>query len=180
MQAGQEAIRVGQRAAAQTLELWRQSLRPLTAWQSEMRRWFDQTWGQMSGLGVMRPLQSARPFSGGALAALMGAPAADLHEADDAYHLCIEVPGMKVEELELDLTDGLLAVSGRKTQENHEGSGAYQISERRYGSFERIFPLPADVDRSAIDAKLESGLLRISLPKVAPTDGNRSKIEVHG
>jgi HSP20 family molecular chaperone IbpA len=180
MQAGQEMMRMGRRAATQSSELWRQSFEPLAAWQSEMRRWFDHTWGQMTGMGLLRPLQTARPFGGGAAAVLMGVPAADLEETDDAYRLCIEVPGMASEDLKLDVKDGSLAVSGQKTQEQSDSAAAYRISERRYGSFQRIFPLPADVDRNRIDAKLEAGLLTITLPKTSPANSGERKIEVHG
>lgn len=178
VQTGQEMILVGQQVAAQTAELWRQALEPLGAWRNETARWFDYAWRQMSGLGVMRPMQTARPFGGGVIAAMMGAPAADLQETDDAYLLDVEVPGMVAEDLKLNIKDGRLALSGQKTQARH-GDG-YQISERRYGCFERHFPLPADVDRKAIDAELESGVLKIRLPKAAAASGERSKIEVRG
>jgi HSP20 family molecular chaperone IbpA len=178
VQAGQEMLRMGQQAASQTAELWRQSLEPFTVWQTGMRRLFDETWGQVSGLGVMRPMQTAHPLAGGAISGLMGAPAADLKEADDAYHLCLEVPGMAAADLKIDVKGGRLAIRGQKTEERHDGGGAYQISERRYGSFERIFPLPAGVDSKKIGVKLEDGLLKINLPKAAPAAGDRSAIEI--
>jgi HSP20 family protein len=180
MQTGQEMLKMGQQAATQTAELWRQSLEPLTAWQAGMRRWFDQTWGEMSGLGVMRPLQTARPFAGAVISGLMGAPAADLKETGEAYHLCIEVPGMAAENLKVDVKDSRLAVRGQKTEERDDHGGAYRISERRFGGFERIFPLPASVDSRAIDVKLADGLLKITLPKTAPEASDRSPIEIRG
>ncbi|HTI66834.1 MAG TPA: Hsp20/alpha crystallin family protein [Caulobacteraceae bacterium] len=179
VQAGQEILRAGQRAAVETSEMWRQSLEPLVTMQSEMNHWFDDVWRRMTGLGAMRPMQTARPFAGGGVMALMGAPAADLKETETAYRLCVEVPGLAPENLEVGVKGDVLIVSGQKTEDRHEAADAYQISERRYGSFERTFPVPQDVDRSHIDAKLESGLLKVTLPKKAQAAAPLSKIEVH-
>ena len=128
----------------------------------------------------MRPLRTARPFTGAPVATLIGAPAVDLKEGDTAYHLCIEVPGLAAKDLDLRFSADTLTVSGHKAEERNEDGGVYQISERRYGSFERAFPLPADIDRARIEAKVENGLLKVMLPKSARTGTNWSKIEVRG
>lgn len=178
VQAGQDIIRAGQRAATQTSEMWRHSLEPLATLQSEMNHWFDDLWRRATGLGTLRPMQTARPFAGGGLMALMGSPPVDLKETDTAWRLCVEVPGVAPADLEIGLKGDILVVSGQKAEERHECADAYQISERRYGGFERSFPIPPEVDRAAIDARLESGVLKITLPKKAQATAPWSKIEV--
>jgi len=177
VQAGQDILRAGQRTALQTSQLWRESLEPFAALQTEMNRWFD-AWRNAAGLGAMQPLRTARPFAQNAAVALMGAPAADLKETGEGYRLCIEVPGMEADDLKLGVRNDMLVIHGQKTEENHQGGDIYQISERRFGSFERAIPLPADVDRDAIAAKLESGVLKVNLPKTAEAAGAWSRIHV--
>jgi HSP20 family protein len=177
-QAGRELREASQRAAAHTAEAWRQSWEPIATIQSEMNHWFDDMWRRMTGLGSMRPLQTARPFSGGTIMSLMGAPAADLKETDTAYRLCLEVPGVKPEELEIGVRGDALVISGQKSEERREGADAYHVSERRYGAFERSFPVPPDVDRARIEARLEHGLLKVDLPRTEKAEPAWSRIEV--
>ncbi len=182
VQAGQEALKASQAAATQATALWRQSLEPLAAFQSQMRHLFEDAWRQTTGLEAARPMHTARPFAGGSIAALMGAPAADLQETDSLYHLAMEVPGLSAKDLKLGLKGDTLVIAGQKLETRRENGAAYRLSERRYGSFERAFPIPADVDRGAIAAKVESGLLTVDLPKANPTaaGGAWSPIEVRG
>jgi HSP20 family protein len=163
--AGQAALQASQSVVNEFAALWRQSLEPLAVFQNQTRQMFEELWRQTTGMEAGRPLQTARPFAGGAMTALMGAPAADLQETDNLYHLAVEVPGLDEKDLKLGLRGDALVIAGQKTEVRREGGGAYRLSERRYGAFERAFPLPADVDRAAIAAKVENGLLTVNLPK---------------
>ena len=108
----------------------------------------------------------------------MGAPATDLRETSQAYKLCLELPGLEQGDVNVSLRDGQLVVSGAKAESRDEDAGAYRISERRYGRFERAFPVPDNVQRDAVDAKLQNGVLTITLPKTAETARDWRSIEV--
>src|SRR5438105_188151 len=73
---------------------------------------------------------------------------------------------------------GALVVCGHKAEENGDASSTYRVSERRYGRFERAFPLPADVDRDRIEAQFRDGVLRITLPKSPTAAPQKSRIEI--
>ncbi|HEX4181506.1 MAG TPA: Hsp20/alpha crystallin family protein, partial [Caulobacteraceae bacterium] len=81
-------------------------------------------------------------------------------------------------DLDLSIKDGFLIICGHKA-ETIDG-GAYQISERRFGRFERAVPLPSHVDRTRIDARLESGVLVITLPKKTGAASPGEKVQIHG
>ena len=73
----------------------------------------------------------------------------------------------------------LLLISGQKAEEKEDASCAYRISERRFGRFERGFPVPADVDRNRIAASFRDGVLTVTLPKNAAAMQDRNKIEIN-
>jgi len=95
------------------------------------------------------------------------APALDLFE--DAHHLVakLEVPGMKKEDFEINLHDGVLSISGeRKFEEKREKSSSYR-TERFEGRFQRSIALPKAVDANKVTAAYKEGVLTVTLP-VAP------------
>ena len=92
-------------------------------------------------------------------------PAVDIHEEDDAIVLEVEVPGMKPEDVHAHVENDILTLSGERRLEREEKKERYHRIERSYGRFSRAFILPKRVDGSAIEAKLEEGLLRLRLPK---------------
>jgi HSP20 family protein len=155
LKAGQDVAR---RASEQAADFWRSSLQPMTEMQTELGRWFEQMWKTSSPAR----LTGASPFS--MLATLTGHPAADLRETDQGFELNVELPGLSAEEVDLSLRGDTLVLSGEKAGQAEGGQGAYRFSERRFGRFERSFPLPAGADRSRIEASFQDGLLRISIP----------------
>jgi HSP20 family protein len=176
VQLGQEMIAVGQRAFNEAMTVWRRSLEPFAAARAAMSCWYEDVLRQTTGFGAVRPLRTARPMAGAAAATVMGGPPLDLKELQDAYRVDVEVPGVNHDDIHLSLKDGLLIVCGHKTEAVDEG--AYQISERRYGRFERAVPVPDQADSSRIDAQLGKGLLTIILPKKAGAIKPPAKIEV--
>jgi HSP20 family protein len=93
------------------------------------------------------------------------APALDISERKDAYVVTVEVPGVKPEEIDITLEDGLLTIQGerRVTQESSEQQ--YHRVERRYGSFRRSITLPTQVQANAIEASFDNGVLEVIVPK---------------
>lgn len=92
-------------------------------------------------------------------------PAVDIAERDKAFEISVELPGMEEKDIQIRLANGNLSISGEKRDEKEETRKDYHLSERHYGSFERIFSLPKGVDVDRIEASFSKGVLKISLPK---------------
>jgi len=98
-------------------------------------------------------------------------PEANIAETDKAVEVTVELPGLKPEEVKVELRDGTLWITGEKKEEKEEQGKTFHRVERRTGSFRRGFALPAEVEEDKVEAKFEGGVLHITLPKaekVAP------------
>jgi len=94
-------------------------------------------------------------------------PAINIWEDGNAIFAEAELPGLPEEQLEVYVTDGnQLTVQGERKPAEHP-NGTWHRRERGFGKFSRTVTLPADVEADAVEAKLESGILRITLPKNA-------------
>jgi HSP20 family protein len=92
-------------------------------------------------------------------------PAVDIFESDDAITVLADMPGVKAEDLKVDLRDNVLTLSGRVSAP--EGSAETGILiEYQPGTFLRQFTLGETIEQSKIDAKLSDGVLRLELPKL--------------
>jgi HSP20 family protein len=105
-------------------------------------------------------------------------PAVDVVEVDGAFKVTLEVPGMTEKDLEVRIDDDMLVVRGEKSESRDETEKGRHVQERRYGSFERSFTLPAGVDRARIDASCANGVLTVTLPKSAEAKAAARKIDV--
>lgn len=158
----------------------RRALQPLTALRAEMDRLFDDF---LSGF-------PATPFTGRGfeidpwrrLRSTFGEtmPTVDVTERDREYRIVAELPGMDENDVDVSVADGVLHLKGEKKQESEEKDENHYVSERRFGSFQRSFRLPADVDAEKIEAGFKNGVLTVVLPKSAETAGKRRKINVRG
>ena len=93
-------------------------------------------------------------------------PAIDVDEDDDGYTICVELPGVSKEDVDVGLEGNLLTIRGDKREEKRgEGKGRRRWTERSYGAFERSFTLPSDADAEGVDATFRDGVLRIELKK---------------
>jgi HSP20 family protein len=93
-------------------------------------------------------------------------PALNVWEDADHVYAEAELPGLKLEDLEIYVTGGnTLSVKGERKQPATEG--AWHRQERGFGSFARVITLPVNVDADKVEAKLSHGLLTITLPKAA-------------
>ncbi len=94
-------------------------------------------------------------------------PAVDITEEKEKYVVKADMPGMKQEEVKVEVDDGVLRIYGERKSEREEKDEAkkYHYYERSYGSFERRFVLPRDADAEKIDAKYENGVLTVFVPK---------------
>ncbi len=103
-------------------------------------------------------------------------PAVDVFETGDELELRVELPGMKPDDVQIDIRDGVLTVSGERRLEHDEEREGYRRIERAYGRFSRSFTLPRHVDQDKVEAQMETGVLRLTLPKREEQRGRRIQI----
>jgi HSP20 family protein len=106
------------------------------------------------------------------------APSLDLSETEDAIELRMDLPGIRPEEIQIELSGNRLSISGERKEEEEEKGRTYHRIERREGKFSRSIDLPCPVDEDQIDARYESGVLKVRIPKSEATKPR--KIEVKG
>ena len=105
-------------------------------------------------------------------------PRFDVAEADGAYTVTAEVPGLAEDDLDITLADGVLTIRGEIKNQREEQNKDYVLRERRYGAFSRSLRVPDTVDLDHIKADLKKGLLTITLPKTAEARKRERKIRV--
>jgi len=100
---------------------------------------------------------------GGAATAVAWTPLADVTESDDAFHIEIELPGVKKKDINVEANGQELVVTGDIKKK--ERKGVLRRSTRRTGSFEYRLRLPGEVDTEKINAQISDGMLDITVPK---------------
>ena len=100
-------------------------------------------------------------------------PSVDISETEDQYELYAEVPGLAKDDINVNVEDGTLTLSGEKKTDKEEDNKNYHSVERAYGKFERSFRLPKEVRAEDIKARYENGVLRVEIPKAEKPNPNR-------
>jgi HSP20 family protein len=103
-------------------------------------------------------------------------PRLDLSETEQHYQVKVDLPGLKPEEVKVEVRGAELWITGERKEEKEETGKTFHRVERRSGEFRRILPLPTEVREEAIEAKVENGVLTVTVPKVEPV--KPKKIEV--
>lgn len=105
-------------------------------------------------------------------------PAVDIFEDDGHITIHAELPGMRPDDVDIDVHEGILTLRGERRLENEEKREGYHRIERSYGSFSRSFSLPEGIDADGCEANMKEGVLTVRLPK-KPLPQPK-KIEVKG
>jgi HSP20 family protein len=105
-------------------------------------------------------------------------PSVDFVEIGDAYELTVELPGLDVANVDVTVSEGMLAIKGEKKDEKQKHEGDYYVSERQYGSFQRMLKLPDGVEAEEIAASFAKGVLTIRLPKSPATQKSEKKVPI--
>ena len=92
-------------------------------------------------------------------------PEANVVETEKAFEVAVELPGMKPEEVKVEIREQALWITGEKKEEKEEKGKTFHRIERRAGMFRRVFPLPVEVMEEKVDARFAEGVLKITLPK---------------
>lgn len=92
-------------------------------------------------------------------------PQVDISEDEKEYLIKADLPEMKKEEIKVNVTEGVLSVSGERKTEKEEKNKKFHRIERSYGTFERSFTVPEDADGTKVSAEFKEGVLKVHLPK---------------
>jgi HSP20 family protein len=103
-------------------------------------------------------------------------PAVDVEETPDHLVFRAELPGMKREDIEVELEDGVLTIQGEKKEEQRDENAHGLLYERRWGRFARRFTLPRAVDPNRIAAHYSNGMLTVHVPKAEEAKGRKIEI----
>jgi HSP20 family protein len=104
-------------------------------------------------------------------------PAIEVAEREGQLQVQVELPGMRPDEVRVEITDDALAIQGERREEREENQGGMYRSERRYGRFYREIPLPEGANPEQARAQFNNGVLEITIP-VAEQSSNRRQIPV--
>ncbi|MBI4597725.1 MAG: Hsp20/alpha crystallin family protein [Candidatus Omnitrophica bacterium] len=144
-------------------DVW-EPLRDLTELERDMTKWFGR-----------RPFPGRWPMpaDGG-----QWFPEVDITEEKDRLLVRADLPGMKQEDISVEVSEGALTIRGERKEEAATKEGKMYRMERSYGSFLRSFTLPAGVDASKVNASYKNGVLEITLPKFAEAKTKQIKVDV--
>lgn len=134
----------------------------------KLRRDMDDLWGRFFDVQAAPALRTELPSF---------MPVVNVKETEQALEITAEVPGLKPEEIQVELNGDILSLRGEKKEEREESKGDYHLVERRFGSFARSFRLPMEVDRGQLSAKHKDGVLTITLPKAKQAAATAIKVE---
>lgn len=93
-------------------------------------------------------------------------PKVDISETENGFEILAELPGVNESDVNVSVSDNLLTIKGEKRAEEKTDDKDLHRVERRYGSFQRSFTLPRQVDTSDIKAGYKNGILSLTIPKV--------------
>lgn len=135
--------------------------------QGEMERMMRETFGR-TALGGRAGMPEAERI-----------PAVDVVTEEGNLIIRAELPGLKREDVELSVSNGLLTISGQHNEEQKREEGGYLIQERHSGTFRRTMALPEGVRTEDIKARFEDGVLEVTMPGGSPhVEGGPEKIEI--
>ena len=102
----------------------------------------------------------------------------DVKEFEDKYCVKVELPGIKKENINIDINKSCIKIEANKLTEEEEKPHKYHKSEFRYGNYSRTLYFPYEIDASKAEAELNKGILKISLPKLLGEEKNMNKLEI--
>ena len=144
---------------------------PFAAMRSEMDRVFD---GFLGRRWPDNPITLRDSVNSIAM------PSIDVRETETDIVVEAELPGMAEEDVDVTISNGTLTIKGEKKSEREEKEDDYHLTERSYGRFQRSFRVPETVDEDKIEAKLEKGVLHVTLGKRPEAVKAEKKIPIGG
>ncbi len=117
-------------------------------------------------------------LAGGSLGGLAVVPRMDVHNEKDRFVVEAELPGVDKGDVEVSVVNGMLRIKGTKKSSREEKSEGRVMSERSYGSFERVVALADDVDPATVSAKFDNGVLTVTAGKRPDAKPETRTIEI--
>jgi HSP20 family protein len=154
----------------QKLPVRRDEEYPLHSLQREMNRLFDDFFG-----GSM-----LEPFRGWEDRLGDFSPSVNVTETGKEVKVTAELPGMDEKDIDVSLANETLTIKGEKRQEEESKEKGVYRRERSYGSFQRVVPLPSEVDGEKVEATFKKGVLTVTLPKSEAATASRRRVTVKG
>jgi len=105
-------------------------------------------------------------------------PSADISETDKEYVIRAELPAVKKEDVHVTFEDGMISIKGERKQQKEDKNEKYHRVESFYGTFERTFSLPDNVDSDAIRCDSKDGILTVHIPKTENVKQKAKQISV--
>lgn len=121
------------------------------------------------------PLMRVRPFE---WRMQEFSPSIDIIDEEKNIRIEAEVPGMNPEDIDITVTRDSIIVKGEKKSESEEERQGVRYSERSFGSFQRVIPMPADIETDRIEARFKNGVLDIILPRSEQSLQQSRKIQI--
>lgn len=153
-----------------------QIMRPLMSLRDQIDDMFDryfQDWPRWPRIGQVWDIEPGFRLKG-----FGRTPSVDLSETDKGYEVTAELPGLDEQDLDVNVTDDILTITGEKKEEREEKKKDYYVQERRYGKFSRSLRLPQDADADKIRARFDKGVLSLEIPKAGAPKKKRRKVSV--
>lgn len=144
----------------------------LVTLRDEMDRMFERFWSNPMALTENQD----RWF--GDFSKLEFTPKLDVTDDKDFLRVTLEVPGVDMKDLDVEVQDGVLTISGEKKQEATTNEEGCYHTERSYGFFRRAIPLPTEVETAKAEAKFDRGVLIVKLPKTEQAKQSAKKIAI--
>jgi HSP20 family protein len=138
---------------------------PFQSLQHEIDKVFDE---------FSRGFRLPRMFDG----SVRGGPRIDVSESEEQIQVTAELPGVEEKDVEVVLADNVLTIKGEKKSEKEDKKKDYHMVERSYGSFQRMIPVPYDIDPDQVDASFANGVLTVTLAKPPEAIQKTKKIEI--
>ncbi|WP_432735990.1 Hsp20/alpha crystallin family protein [Maridesulfovibrio sp. FT414] len=147
---------------------------PLDQFHAEVDRMFESVF---SGFGLTMP-QRMFDMADPRLDKITMKPKVDIYGSDKEYVIKADLPGIDEKDLSVEVKDDILILSAeKKHEEKTEEKGYYRV-ERSYGSFRRILNVPKDADKEKISAKLNKGVLCITIPRTPSVESRSKKVAI--
>ena len=105
-------------------------------------------------------------------------PVVNTREGEFAYHVEVDLPGVKKDDISIDVSDGVLTITGERSHKKEVKEEDYYKLESSYGKFQRSFTLPSGVDSENISAATDNGVLEVVVPKLKDKIKSKKKIKV--
>lgn len=131
---------------------------------SDVDRFFDNDFWRM-------PAQMSRQM-------MANVPATNIRESDKGFTIEVAAPGLKKEDFDIDVNEGMLTISSQKEEDKTEEKENYTRREYNYSSFSRSFSLPKSVKEDDIKAQYKDGVLHVTVPKKQEQEKPKKRINI--